>query len=417
MSEVLSCFDPAANPDGMLSVAESLQQILSKIAMLGEAEPVELSGCTNRVIAQDLVSAINVPPHSNSAMDGFAVAADGLIANNPLKVVGSVYAGADFSKRLAKGEAVEIMTGAPIPEGADTIVIREASTLNGDQVSFIGPVKKGQHVRQAGEDIAVGDIALTKGTLLRPQEVGLAASLGFTKLDVFKRPTVAVFSTGDEVTCQGAPLPKNCIYDTNRFTLQGLLKRLGCRVIDFGIIEDTQLEMEKVLLKASQEADLVLSSGGVSMGNADYIRQALEAVGQINFWKIAMRPGRPIAFGKINQTPFFGLPGNPVAVMVTFTQFVQPALRKMMGQSGWNPQRMTALTIDKLKSRYNRTDYIRGIYSIDESGQLVVSSTGSQGSGILTSMARANCFIEIPDELESVQSGQRVVIQPFADLL
>lgn len=417
MSEVLSCFDPAANPDGMLSVADSLQQILSKIDASEEMEPVKLSDCTNRVIAQDLVSAINVPPHSNSAMDGYAVAADGLIANIPLKVVGSVYAGANFAKCLAKDEAVEIMTGAPIPEGADTIIIREASTLNGDQVSFIGPVKQGQHVRQAGEDIAVGDVVLSKGTLLRPQEVGLAASLGFTNLDVFKRPTVAVFSTGDEVTCQGEPLPKNCIYDTNRFTLQGLLKRLGCRVIDFGIIEDTQFEMEKVLLKASQEADLVLSSGGVSMGNADYIRQALEAVGQIGFWKIAMRPGRPIAFGKINQTPFFGLPGNPVAVMVTFAQFVQPALRKMMGQSGWKPQRMTALTIDKLESRYNRTDYIRGIYSIDETGQLVVSSTGSQGSGILTSMARANCFIEIPDELEFVQSGQRVLIQPFADLL
>lgn len=417
MSEVLSCFDPAVNSGGMLPVSESIERILMTIKAAPESENVALCDCTDRVLAKTLVSDINVPQQRNSAMDGYAVNSQGISPNIPLTVVGRVFAGESFSGILASGEAVEIMTGGPIPEGADTVLIREACELSDDQLSFIGPVKMGQHVRQAGEDIAQGDEVLSAGTILHPQHIGLVASLGYDSLDVFKKPTVAVFSTGDEVVAQGENLPPNCIYDTNRFTLQGLLKRLGCRVIDLGIVDDTQIDMERTLCHASEIADLVLSSGGVSMGKADYIKSALQTVGEINFWKIAMRPGRPLAYGTIGGTPFFGLPGNPVAVMVTFTQFVQPAIRKMMGQVKWQPLRMTATAGEKLKSRYHRTDYTRGVYHIDESGQLVVMSTGAQGSGILTSMAQANCFIEITDEFDSIEAGQSVLIQPFSDLI
>lgn len=417
MSEVLSCFDPAANPGGMLPVDESIQRILAQINSPASTEELSLASSIGCVLSEDLISDINVPQQRNSAMDGYAVAAEGLEPGVSLNVVGQVFAGGSYAGVLSKGEAVEIMTGAPVPEGADSILIREACTQSGKQLSFIGPVKLGQHVRQAGEDIHQGQVVLTEGTLLRAQELGLLASLGYEKLNVYTKPTVAVFSTGDEVVDQGMELPDNCIYDTNRFTLQGLLARLGCRVIDLGIVDDTQEKMEEALRKGAESADMVISSGGVSMGKADYIKSALDAIGDINFWKIAMRPGRPLAFGRLGNTPFFGLPGNPVAVMVTFTQFVQPALRKMMGQSDWQPLRMVAVAEERLKSRLNRTDYSRGVYRINETGQLVVSSTGMQGSGILTSMSKANCFIEIGNELAEVEEGECIIIQPFSDLI
>ncbi|WP_415894324.1 bifunctional molybdopterin-guanine dinucleotide biosynthesis adaptor protein MobB/molybdopterin molybdotransferase MoeA [Neptuniibacter sp. PT8_73] len=416
MSEVLSCFDPAANPGGMLPVAESIQTILNQIDIQSSAETVAVSESINRILAVDLVSGINVPQQRNSAMDGYAVAADGL-SEESLDIIGRVFAGDAFSGQVGPNQAVEIMTGAPVPEGADSVIIKEACTREGEQLTFVGSVKKGQNVREAGEDIAEGETALKAGCLLRPQELGLIASLGHTEVTVYRSLKVAIFSTGDEVTAQGQPLPKNCIYDTNRFSLTGLLQRLGCEVIDYGIIEDSQQAMEEALRKASNEADMVISSGGVSMGQADFIKDALAAVGKINFWRIAMRPGRPLAFGKLGNTPFFGLPGNPVAVMVTFTQFVQPALRKMAGEINWQPRRMVAIAETSLRSRPGRTDYSRGVYSINDNGELVVRSTGSQGSGILTSMVSANCLIEISDEFAGIDAGQKVTIQPFSDLI
>lgn len=416
MSEVLSCFDPAANPGGMLPVAESVQTILNQIDVQSSTETVPVSKAVNRILAVDLVSGINVPQQRNSAMDGYAVAADSL-SGESLDVIGRVFAGEAFSGQVGPNQAVEIMTGAPVPKGADSVIIKEACTREGGGLTFVGPVKKGQNVREAGEDIAEGETALNAGCILRPQELGLIASLGHTEVKVYKPLKVAIFSTGDEVTAQGQSLPENCIYDTNRFSLTGLLQRLGCEVIDYGIIEDSQQAMEMTLRKASKDADMVISSGGVSMGQADFIKDALSAVGEINFWRIAMRPGRPLAFGKLGYTPFFGLPGNPVAVMVTFTQFVQPALRKMAGEVSWQPKRMVAIAETSLRSRPGRTDYSRGVYSINDSGELVVRSTGSQGSGILTSMVSANCLIEISDEFASIEAGQKVIIQPFSDLI
>lgn len=417
MSEVLSCFDPSANPEAMLPVDESISRILSQVKCVQDKENVAIDRATSRILAQALTSPINVPQQTNSAMDGYAVAATSLESGQPLKVVGQVFAGQKFNGVVQAGETVEIMTGAPMPEGTDTILIKEACTVDNNLLTFIGPVKPGQHVRMAGEDIKQGQVALTSGCLIRPQEQGYIASLGAVEVEVFRKVKVAIFSTGDEVIAQGEELPENSIYDTNRFTLKGMLERLGCEVIDFGIIEDTKEAMCLCLRDASSQADVVISSGGVSMGKADYIKNALQEVGEINFWKIAMRPGRPLAFGKVSDTPFFGLPGNPVAVMVTFSQFVQPALRKIMGQKEWSPIRIVATAEECLKSRLHRTDYSRGVYSINDQGQLMVRSTGAQGSGILSSMVQANCFIEIGEEYADIAAGQQVLIQPFSDLI
>ncbi|WP_028468924.1 bifunctional molybdopterin-guanine dinucleotide biosynthesis adaptor protein MobB/molybdopterin molybdotransferase MoeA [Neptunomonas japonica] len=419
MSRTGNCFDPAANPGGMFTVTESIARILAQIAKPTQVEMVALSQAHNRVLAQDEVSSFNVPQHTNSAMDGYAICAEHLSSQESytLTVVGQVFAGGAFNGTLAPDEAVEIMTGAALPAGADSIVIREAVERDVNQIAFSDAVKIGQHVRQKGEDIKAGSVALSAGCLIRPQEQGLLASLGKQQVGVFKQLSVAIFSTGDEVVAQGQPLPENCIYDTNRFTLTGLLQRMGCHVVDLGIIEDSQASMERVLSSAATQADMVISSGGVSMGKADYIKQALEAVGDIAFWRVAMRPGRPLAFGAVGDTPFFGLPGNPVAVMVTFLQFVQPTLRKMMGQLDWQPHKMSAIAQETIKSREGRIDYSRGVYRINDQGELVVRTTGAQGSGILTSMIQANCLIEIKEQYSEVEAGDRVLIQPFSDLL
>ena len=416
MVEVISCFDAVANPGKMLPVGESIKRILDAVPSATKTERIPLSKAMDRVLATDQYSPFNVPPHTNSAMDGYAIA-----FTDPLPVswrlVGEAYAGRGYPEKLKQGEAVAIMTGAPVPEGADTIIIKEAASLQGATLSIQGGVQKGQHVRLAGEDIPRGSLCLPSGSLLSPQALGLLASMGLSSVEVFKPVRVAIFSTGDEVVDQGKALPEFGIYDTNRFTLRGMLTRLGCEVIDLGIIEDDQRSLSEALALAASSADIMLSSGGVSMGEADYIKSALKKEGRVDFWRIAMRPGRPLAFGDVGGKPFFGLPGNPVAVMVTFMQFVQPALRKMMGQTAWQPNRMIATAEETLKSRLGRTDYSRGVYHINESGRLVVRSTGSQGSGILTSMVMANCLIEITDEFERIDVGEPVLIQPFSDLM
>jgi len=416
MVEVISCFDAVANSGKMLPVGESIKRILDAVPSATKTERIPLSKAMDRVLATDQYSPFNVPPHTNSAMDGYAIA-----FTDPLPVswrlVGEAYAGRGYPEKLKQGEAVAIMTGAPVPEGADTIIIKEAASLQGATLSIQGGVQKGQHVRLAGEDIPRGSLCLPSGSLLSPQALGLLASMGLSSVEVFKPVRVAIFSTGDEVVDQGKALPEFGIYDTNRFTLRGMLTRLGCEVIDLGIIEDDQRSLSEALALAASSADIMLSSGGVSMGEADYIKSALKKEGRVDFWRIAMRPGRPLAFGDVGGKPFFGLPGNPVAVMVTFMQFVQPALRKMMGQTSWQPNRMIATAEETLKSRLGRTDYSRGVYHINESGRLVVRSTGSQGSGILTSMVMANCLIEITDEFERIDVGEPVLIQPFSDLM
>nr|CDQ36357.1 Molybdopterin molybdenumtransferase [Virgibacillus halodenitrificans] len=420
----LSCFELG---ERMLSVDETLEALAAMTPPPVATHRVSLAAAGNRILAVDAVSPINVPQNTNAAMDGIALAwpTDAPEDDMLVDVVGDVLAGTRLTTSLALGEAVRITTGAPLPAGADTVVMSEQladiGIPNRIRVEQPERVRRGQNVRQAGEDIACGQRALSAGTRLRPQHLGLLASLGHAEIEVFRSLRVAVFSTGDEVTAPGESLPPAGIYDTNRFSLQGLLSRLGCEVIDLGILHDDLDSMRASLAAAAHEADMVVTSGGVSVGQADWVKPALTAIGELGLWRIAMRPGRPLAFGRIHHTkgvtvPFFGLPGNPVAVMVTFLQFVQPMLRRMQGEHDWQPSRLTALAGEPLKSREGRVDYHRGIYTSDDAGQLWVRTTGRQGSGILSSMVAANCLIEIGDGCAAVEAGTPVTIQPFGDL-
>ncbi|TQQ09533.1 bifunctional molybdopterin-guanine dinucleotide biosynthesis adaptor protein MobB/molybdopterin molybdotransferase MoeA [Vibrio cholerae] len=396
-----------------LSVEQGREKILSLISPLAETESVAIQECYQRVLAREVFSPINVPAYRNSAMDGYALRGDDL-ERDSYRVVAEVLAGSHYPKTVAFGEAVKIMTGAPMPHGADTVVMREQATQNGELVSFAGAkIKAGQNVRQAGEDLAQGQAVFSTGQRLLSPEMGMLASLGFAHADVFRSLKVAIFSTGDEVQAPGGDIEPNSIFDSNRFTLTGLLKQLGCQVIDLGIIEDDEAKMMQVLEQAAKQADVVITSGGVSVGDADFIKSALEKLGQIDFWRINMRPGRPLAFGQIAGKPFFGLPGNPVAVMVSFINFVEPALRKMQGEQGWQPLKVNAIALEDLRSRQGRTEFSRGVYAFNTQGQLTVRTTGKQGSGILRSMSEANCLIEIAPAIDTVKVGESVTIIPL----
>ncbi|EJL6568692.1 bifunctional molybdopterin-guanine dinucleotide biosynthesis adaptor protein MobB/molybdopterin molybdotransferase MoeA [Vibrio cholerae] len=396
-----------------LSVEQGREKILSLISPLAETESVAIQECYQRVLAREVFSPINVPAYRNSAMDGYALRGDDL-ERDSYRVVEEVLAGSHYPKTVELGEAVKIMTGAPMPLGADTVVMREQATLNGDVVSFAAAkIKAGQNVRQAGEDLAQGQAVFHSGQRLLSPEMGMLASLGLAHADVFRSLKVAIFSTGDEVQAPGGDIEPNSIFDSNRFTLTGLLKQLGCQVIDLGIIEDDEAKMMQVLEQAAKQADVVITSGGVSVGDADFIKSALEKLGHIDFWRINMRPGRPLAFGQISGKPFFGLPGNPVAVMVSFINFVEPALRKMQGEQGWQPLKVNAIALEDLRSRQGRTEFSRGVYAFNAQGQLTVRTTGKQGSGILRSMSEANCLIEIAPAIDTVKVGESVTIIPL----
>ncbi|TLE12588.1 bifunctional molybdopterin-guanine dinucleotide biosynthesis adaptor protein MobB/molybdopterin molybdotransferase MoeA [Vibrio cholerae] len=396
-----------------LSVEQGREKILSLILPLAETESVAIQECYQRVLAREVFSPINVPAYRNSAMDGYALRSDDL-ERDSYRVVAEVLAGSHYAKTVELGEVVKIMTGAPMPLGADTVVMREQATQNGDAVSFAGAkIKAGQNVRQAGEDLAQGQAVFHSGQRVLSPEMGMLASLGFAHADVFRSLKVAIFSTGDEVQAPGGEIEPNSIFDSNRFTLTGLLKRLGCQVIDLGIIDDDEAKMMQVLEQAAKQADMVITSGGVSVGDADFIKSALEKLGHIDFWRINMRPGRPLAFGQIAGKPFFGLPGNPVAVMVSFINFVEPALRKMQGEQGWQPLKVNAIALEDLRSRQGRTEFSRGVYAFNAQGQLTVRTTGKQGSGILRSMSEANCLIEIAPAIDTVKVGESVTIIPL----
>ncbi|MCX2789455.1 bifunctional molybdopterin-guanine dinucleotide biosynthesis adaptor protein MobB/molybdopterin molybdotransferase MoeA [Vibrio sp. Sgm 5] len=396
-----------------LSVVQGQEKILSLVNTVAETEACKIEDAYGRVLADHVVSPVNVPQYTNSAMDGYAIRGDD-VERDSYQVVAEVMAGHAYEQPLEVGQAVKIMTGAPTPINGDTVVMREQASQDGDTVTFNGAsLKTGQNVRQAGEDLAIGSDVFTAGTRLASPEMGMIASLGFGEANVFRKLKVAVFSTGDEVQAPGAEQKANSIYDSNRFTIMGMLKKLGCEILDFGILEDNEQLMIEALENASAQADVVMTSGGVSVGDADYIKLALDKLGQIDFWRINMRPGRPLAFGQINDKPFFGLPGNPVAVMVSFINFVEPALRKMQGEQGWKPLKVSAIATENLRSRQGRTEFSRGIYELDETGRLTVRTTGKQGSGILRSMSEANCLIEISPAVDTVKTGESVTIIPL----
>ncbi|MBW3697829.1 bifunctional molybdopterin-guanine dinucleotide biosynthesis adaptor protein MobB/molybdopterin molybdotransferase MoeA [Vibrio sp. T187] len=405
-----ACCD-SFSPAG-LSVSQGQEKILDSISLPELSETVNLNDSYQRVLADDIISPINVPQYTNSAMDGYAIRGDD--DSDEFTVVAEVMAGYAFEGIVEHGQAVKIMTGAPMPKGADTVIMREQAQQEHNIVKF--PNAKfsiGQNVRQAGEDLAVGQAVFTKGTRVEAPEMGMIASLGFGTCLVKRKVKVAIFSTGDEVQAPGEPQKSNSIYDSNRFTIMGMLRNLGCDVVDYGIIEDDEGKMLDVLHTASIDADMVITSGGVSVGDADYIKLALDKLGAIDFWRINMRPGRPLAYGKIEQTPFFGLPGNPVAVMVSFINFVEPAIRKLQGQENWLPVKANAVATESIRSRQGRTEFSRGVFSMNDNGVLEVRTTGKQGSGILRSMSEANCLIEVSLSVDTVKAGESVTIIPL----
>jgi len=407
-------FDPNS-----LSVMEALARIDTAIRPIRGYQKLALRDALDRVLTEAIDSPIDVPAHTNSAMDGYAVAGGDLTADEStqLAVIGTAYAGKPFKGALGPGQCVRIMTGAVMPQGSDTVVMQEHVSVEGDHIQLGGGHRSGQNVRQAGEDLRVGTRVLEPGTRIRPAELGLIASLGIGEIRVSRRPRVAFFSTGDELKSIGETLARGDIYDSNRYTLYGMLTRLGVDVIDMGVIGDRRADLEAAFRDAADIADAIITSGGVSVGEADFVKDTLNALGQVHFWKIAMKPGRPLAFGRVGDALFFGLPGNPVSVMVTFYQFVQPALRRLMGEREPATIAVPARCAGRLRKRPGRVEYQRGILRRDGDGGLVVSSTGEQGSGILSSVAQANCFIVLPTESEGVDAGDEVKVQPFDGLI
>ncbi|MBE0490114.1 MAG: molybdopterin molybdenumtransferase MoeA [Halomonas sp.] len=426
----LSCFELG---ERMLAVEEARAAVLALVAGALPAEAVPLALAHGRVLAEDAVSPIDVPQRTNAAMDGIAVAWPELSASDMsatqegvaparFRRIAEILAGQAPNAELSPGQCAGITTGAPLPPGADTVIMREqlAEEEGADGVRWAivdSPerVRHGQNVRLAGEDIARGALALPAGTRLGAAELGLLASLGRAEVAVSRRPRVALFSTGDEVTAPGQALPEAGIFDANRYSLMALAAEHGAEVIDLGILPDSREAIAAGLARAANEADLVITSGGVSVGDADHTRSALAARGELGFWKIAIRPGRPLACGRLGPrgVPFLGLPGNPVAVMVTFLQFAAPLLAKLQGRAAGGPPRLTAMAEQALKSRVGRVDLLRGVYRCDGDGRLRVGVTGAQGSGILSSMVQANCLIEIDAERAAVAAGEAVTIQPL----
>lgn len=415
--KTLSCAD-GYDPES-LSVAQARKLILDLVEPVAGTERVFVRSTLGRVLAEDVISPLNVPGHDNSAMDGYAVRFADLAAEGDtvLRLAGTTFAGRAFAGRVEAGQCVRIMTGGVIPEGADTVVIQEVVRAGNDRVVVPAKQRQGQHIRRAGEDLRAGTPAIRAGKMVRPAELGLIASLGAAEISVRRRLRVAFFSTGDELCSVGTPLKEGEVYDSNRYTLYGMLARLGCEVIDLGVVRDEPAALETAFHQAAAQADVILTSGGVSVGEADFIRGMMAKLGEVAFWKIAMRPGRPMAFGRIGGAWLFGLPGNPVAVMVTFYELVREALLKMMGMSPIEPlPQFRVPCVTPLKKRPGRSEFQRGIL-FREDGEWKVRATGAQGSGVLRSMSEANCIIVVEHERGNVEAGELVGVQPFEGLV
>jgi molybdopterin molybdotransferase len=403
-------YDPNSLPADV-----ALETIKSSLLTINGDEKVAVRSALNRVLAKDIRSSINVPSGVNSAMDGYALSAADIPEQGvkELTVVGTSWAGTPLKQIIKNAECARIMTGGILPVGTDTVIIQESVERHDDRIKIDAETRAGDNVRQAGEDIAIGDLVLAGGTRLTAADLGLLASLGTGEVMIKRKLRVAFFSTGDELRSVGEQLDEGSVYDSNRYTLYGMLTRLNCELLDMGVVKDKREDVEEAFLAAADNADVVITSGGVSVGEADFVKETIEKLGKVEFWKVAMKPGRPLAFGRVKNACFFGLPGNPVSVMVTFYQFVQPAIRKLMGENQVDVITMKVPSASKLKKRPGRLEYQRGIMERDENGLLQVRKTGAQGSGILSSMSQANCFIILPIESSTVMPGEMVDVQPF----
>ena len=412
-----TCMDDY-DPNSML-VEQALQRISDAINTINAQQTVPINESLDRVLAEIVKSNIDVPPYTNSAMDGYAINGDDLPVDGKKKfqLAGTVMAGSPLDKIIQRGECARIMTGGKMPQGTDTVIMQEHVTTNGNTITIGSQHRRGQNVRHSGEDIAVNQAVLEPGKRITAADIGLMASLGIAKVAVKKPLTVAFFSTGDELVAIGSALQEGQIYDSNRYTVAAMLKRFGATILDLGVIKDNKKSIEDAFKQAASQADVLITTGGVSVGDADYVKETLEKLGNVNFWKIAMKPGRPLAFGSINNCLFFGLPGNPVSTMVTFYQFVLPALKKLQGDNSQPPVTLSLRCTTPLRKSPGRIEFQRGIMEHDKNGDLIVRSVGGQGSHILSSMSKANCFIILPMECGNLEANSNVTVQPFAGLI
>lgn len=394
----------------LLPMAEAIARMSTTITPVTATETQPLTQLLDRVLAQPVHAQLAVPGHDNAAMDGYALrAADG---DAPRELVGQALAGHPFEGEIKPGQCVRITTGAMLPAGADTVIMQENTRTDAQQVWPIQTPRAGDNIRRAGEDIAPGSQVLPKGHRVGPVDVALLASVGIAKAWVYRRLKVAILSTGDELVAPGAPLAPGQLYDSNRFGIAAVLQRLNVQVIDLGLIADDPAAIHLALQRASEQADVVISSGGVSVGEADHVKDVLTDLGQINFWKVAIKPGKPFAFGTLGDAFFFGLPGNPVSAMVTLHQLAMPVLRTMAGEHIQNADTFQVKSASKYRKRPGRLDFQRATLS-EQDGQCTVSRNGPQGSGVLTSFRGANCYVVLEQERGSIEEEEFVTVLPF----
>lgn len=401
------------------SLAEALARILAETHPVGETETLPAELVATRITARPVVTTVNLPPFSNSAMDGYAFRAADLDPTQATDLIlqGVALAGKPYLEPLRPGHCLRIMTGAMPPVGADSVIMQEHVEVEGDRARLPAGCRGGEHIRPAGEEATTGDPIIPAGKRLGPAEMGLLAAGNCLEVEVYRRLRVAFFSSGDELRAPGEPLTNGQLYDANRPILRAMLASLGCDCVDLGIIPDTPADLREALHTGAMNADMIITSGGVSVGDADYIKDLLNEQGTTSFWKLAIKPGHPLAFGHYENAVFFGLPGNPVSAMVTCAQLVLPALRRMAGEDPLPPTlELQARCESSLRKKAGRREFQRGMLFRDETGPWRVQTTGAQGSGMLTSLSRANAFIVLPEENQGVEPGDTVTVQPFAGL-
>lgn len=412
------------NTGNMLPLSDAQQRLRETMSPINDIEQVNLITALDRIIADDLISTINVPGYDNSAMDGYALRAEDLKQQQPLTLVGKSFAGSPYDGSIISGQCVRIMTGAVIPAGADTVVMQENSdnqgnTKVGDVINFSHTPKAGDNIRRAGEDISIGATVLDKGRRLSPADLGLLASIGIAQVTVYRKLRVALFSTGDELRLPSEELDAGCIYDSNRFVIRAMLERMNVDILDLGIISDDPDTLKNAFTSACLSCDAIVTSGGVSVGEADFTKSTLAEMGEIGFWKVAIKPGKPFAFGTLKDKPedtncyFFGLPGNPVSATVTLHQLALPALRELAGEKVPNSVTHSIPTQTDLRKSPGRMDFQRGKLTQTADGSYKVKTTGKQGSGILTSISQADCYLVLALDDESKKAGDLINVLPF----
>lgn len=405
----MSCCDA-----GAMSVQDALNTMLAQITPVSEYVTVSLANSQGHILAEDVLSPLNMPPFDNSAMDGYAFRFAEWVEGQALAIAGTALAGQPFTGDIPAGACLRIMTGAQVPTGLDTVIMQEQTAQTSEGVLFTQPPKAKANIRYLGEEIRTGDVVLKAGSRLHARALPLLATLGLPEVKVHRRLKVAIFSTGDELKLPGTPLQAGEIYDSNRYGIEAMLNRMGIECLNLGIIPDDPAQLRDTFIQAAQSADAIITSGGVSVGEADYTKDLLLELGEVGFWSVAMKPGKPFAYGKIREKYFFGLPGNPVSAFVTFYQLVQPALRKLAGEISVAPLRIPAIAEHNFRSAKNRVDFQRGLISVNADGLITVRSTGAQGSGMFTSLCVANCFVIVEKD---VLAGSSVTIELFNEIV